>query len=155
DLFDKSYRQARVALTEKAQVHGEGVGRLKHPLNMPGSRRAGCGGRPRGRARAPAHHRREARIKRPAAFLWTDEMNMDVDAPGSDDLTFACDYLGSRSDDYVDFWLDVGIAGLADRGDPPVFDADIGLHNSPVVKNDGVGDDRVNRAFATGTLRLA
>src|SRR5262249_7337361 len=154
DLFNKTDRQARIALAEKAEIHGEGVGRLEHPLNMPRSRRAGRGSRPRGRARASAQQRRQARVKCLLDLLRTDEMHMDVDATGSNDLTFARDYLGSRTDYYVNVWLHVGIAGLAYRDNPPVLDADIGLHNAPVVENDSVSDDRINRALATGTLRL-
>src|SRR5262249_25827662 len=155
DLFNQTCCQARAALTEKAQIHGEGVSRLEHPLNMPRSRRAGRGGRPRRRPRASAHHRGKAGIERLLDLLRTDEMNMDVDATGSNDLTFARDHLGSRADDYLDVWLHVGIAGLAYRGDPPVLDADIGLHNAPVVQNDSIGDDRIDRTLAAGTLRLA
>src|SRR5262249_38826295 len=125
DLFNETRRQTRAALAEEAQIHGEGVGRLKHPLNMPRSRRAGCGGRPRRRPCASTHHRGEARIKRLLDLLWTDEMNVDINATGSNDFALARDYLGSRSDDYVDAWLHIRIAGLAYRGNPPVFDADI------------------------------
>ncbi len=62
-------------------------------------------------------------------------MDMRVDAAGSDNPTFAGDRLGSRSDDYVDVRLHIGIAGFAYGGNAPVLDADIGLHNSPVIEN--------------------
>src|SRR5579864_1160729 len=35
DLLNETSCRARIALTEKAEVHGEGIGRLEHPLNMP------------------------------------------------------------------------------------------------------------------------
>src|ERR1700757_39394 len=81
-------------------------------------------------------------------------MDMRVDAAGGDNLTFAGDRLGARSDDDVDARLHVGIAGFAYGGDAPVLDADIRLHNAPVIENERVGDDRINSAVAAGTLRL-
>src|SRR5260370_23300461 len=81
-------------------------------------------------------------------------MDMRVDATGGDNPTFAGDRLGSRSDDYVDVRLHVGIAGFAYGGNTPVLDADIGFDNSPVIENERVGDDRITRALAAGTLRL-
>src|SRR5258707_9050236 len=81
-------------------------------------------------------------------------MDMRVDAAGGDNPAFAGDRLGSRSDDYVDVRLHIGIAGFAYGGNTPVLDADIGFDNSPVIENERVGNDRINRALAAGTLRL-
>src|SRR5258708_27902997 len=78
---------------------------------------------------------------------------MRVDATGGDNPTFAGDRLGSRPDDYVDVRLHIGIAGFAYGGNTPVLDADIGFDNSPVIENERVGDDRINRALAPGTPR--
>ena len=36
----------------------------------------------------------------------------------------------------------------------PVLDADVGLHDPPVVEDDGVGDDGVDRAARARRLRL-
>ena len=47
----------------------------------------------------------------------------------------------------VDARLDVGIAGLADGGDAAVLDADVGLDDAPVVDDQRVGDDGVDRAL--------
>ena len=46
---------------------------------------------------------------------------------------------------------DVGIAGLADRDDTPAADANVGLDDSPVVEDYGVGDDEVERALGRST----
>src|SRR5258707_6520315 len=81
-------------------------------------------------------------------------MDMRVDAAGGDNPAFAGDRLGSRSDHYVDVRLHIGIAGFAYGGNTPVLDADISLHNSPVIENERVGDDRINRTLAAGKLRL-
>ncbi len=80
---------------------------------------------------------------------------MYIDAASSDDLTFAGNHLGSRSNNYVDVRLHIRIARLANRGNTSVHDRDICLHDSPVIENQSVGDDGINRALAAGTLRLA
>ena len=78
----------------------------------------------------------------------------EVEAAGGEDLAFARDHFGAGPDDDGDAGLDVGIAGLADRGDEPVLQADVGLHDPPMVEDDGVGDDGVDRAARVGRLRL-
>src|SRR5262244_2990128 len=80
---------------------------------------------------------------------------MHIDAAGSDDLTFARNYLSSWSNNYVDVGLHIGIASFADRCNTAVLDGDIAFHNSPVIQDQRVGDDRINRALTAGTLRLA
>src|SRR5262245_56255934 len=79
---------------------------------------------------------------------------MRIDAAGSDNAAFACDYLGSRSDNYFDVRLHIGIAGLAYCGNTSILDGNIGLRNSPVIENQCVGDDGIDCALTTGTLRL-
>ena len=66
---------------------------------------------------------------------------------GGEDLALAGDRLGPRADDDVDAGLGVGVAGLADGGDPPVAQADVGLVDAGVVDDQRVGDDRVDRAL--------
>src|SRR5262245_55530374 len=79
---------------------------------------------------------------------------MRVDPAGSDNAAFACDHLGSRSDNYFDVRLHIGIASLAYCSNTPIPNGNIGLRNSPVVENQRVGDDGIDRALAAGTLRL-
>ena len=55
----------------------------------------------------------------------------------------------------VDVRLDVGIAGLADGGDAAALDADVGLDDAPVVEDQRVGDDGIDRALPVGDLALA
>jgi hypothetical protein len=62
-------------------------------------------------------------------------MDMAVEAPGGDDLTFAGDRFGRRTDDDVDARLGVRIAGLADARDAAVANADVGLDDAPVIEN--------------------
>ena len=87
-------------------------------------------------------------IERLLDLLRADEVDVRVDAAGGDDVALAGDHLGARADDDVDAGLDVGIAGLADGGDAPVPDADVGLDDAPMVEDQRVGDDGVDRAFA-------
>src|SRR5215470_1258916 len=79
---------------------------------------------------------------------------MGVNATRGDNVTFASDHLGCRTDNQGDIRLHIRIASLADGGNTTVLDADIGLHNSPVIENERIGDDRINRALAAGALRL-
>ncbi len=74
-------------------------------------------------------------------------MDMRVDAAGGDDFAFARDRFRARADDDVDAGLHIGIAGLADAGDAPVLQADIGLDDAPMVEDQRVGDDGIDRAL--------
>src|SRR5262249_38658055 len=122
NLLDQTCGKARIAFAEKAEIHGKGIGSLEHPPNMPWSWSAGRGSRP-GRWPCPtAHHRGEARIKRLLDLLRADEVDMHVDAAGSDNLAFGGDHLGSRSDNYVDVGLHIGIACFACGGNTPILD---------------------------------
>ncbi len=81
-------------------------------------------------------------------------MDVNVDAAGSDNLTFPGDHFCSRSDNNVYIRLNIGIASFADSSNPTVLNSDIGFHNSPVIENQCVGYHRVHGAIAAGTLRL-
>ena len=81
-------------------------------------------------------------------------MDVRVEAAGGEDFSFARDDLGARPDDDGDARLDVRIAGLADRGDVAVLQADVGFHDAPVIEDQRVGDDGVDRALLVGDLRL-
>ncbi len=102
-----------------------------------------------------AEHRGDAAHQRFVDLLRADEMDVRVEAARRQNLAFAGDDLGARSDDDVDARLDVGIAGLANRMDLAVADRHVGLDDPPVVENDGVGDDSVRRALCARNLRLA
>src|SRR5258708_7536890 len=155
DLLNKACRQAGIALAEKTEIHGKGVGRLQHPPQMPRSRGASRGSGAGRRPGSATHHGGEARIQRLLDLLWRDEMYMHVDTAGRHNLTFARDHLGSRPDNDVDVRLHVRITGFPDSGNQPVLDADIGLNDPPVIENQRVSDHRIERALAAGTLRLA
>ncbi len=48
----------------------------------------------------------------------------------------------------VTFGLNVRIAGLADGKNIAVLDADIGFHDAPMIENERIGDDGIDRALA-------
>src|SRR4029450_8988158 len=50
--------------------------------------------------------------------------------------------------------LNIGVAGFADRRDAAIANADVRLHNSPMIEDDRICDDEVRRARRTGGLRL-
>ena len=147
-------RQRGVALAGEREVHREGVEALDHALDVPG---AGAGGGERAvrRAGAAAEHGGDARHQRFLDLLRADEVDMRVHAAGGEDLALAGDGLGGGADDDGDARLRVGIAGLADRRDAAVLQADVGLVDAGVVDDQRVGDDRVDRALRPRHLALA
>ena len=144
-----------VALAGDADVDRHAVDRLQHPADVPRPRRAGGGERAVRRPGAAAEQRRHARVQRVVDLLRADEVDVRVEAAGGEDPPLAGDDLGARADDDRHAWLGVGVAGLADRGDPPVPQPDVGLVDAGPVEDQRVGDDRVDRALGARGLRLA
>ena len=148
-------RTRGIALAGKAEIDREGIGGLDHAREVPGPGRAGgrigAGRRPG----AAAQHRGDARHQGFLDLLGADEMNVGVEAAGGENLAFAGDHLGAGADHQRDVGLDVRIAGLADAGDLAVLDADIGLHDPPVIEDQRIGDDGIERAGPVGDLALA
>ncbi len=155
DLLDQAGGQRRIAFAGEAKVDREVVGRLDHAADMPRAGRAGGGVGAGGRTGAAAEHRGDARMQRLVDLLRRDEMNVGVEAAGGDDLAFARDRLGARADDDGHVRLDVGIARLADGGDAAVLDADVGLHDPPMVEDHRIGDDGIDGALCARHLALA
>jgi hypothetical protein len=69
-------------------------------------------------------------------------------------LPFAGDRLGRWADDDVDARLRIRIAGLADRSDPAVLQADIGLDDACMIDDQRIGDDGIDRALRPRRLAL-
>src|SRR5207237_1026661 len=110
-----------------------------------------------GRTRAAADEGGDAAGERHVHLLRADEMNMCIDAAGSQDQTFGGHRLGGRADDHVRRHArhHVGVAGLADAGDPPVLHADIGLVDAGPIDHERVGDYQIERVLITDTGRLS
>ena len=104
---------------------------------------------------AAAEQRRDAGHQRVVDLLRADEVDVAVEAAGGEDLALARDHVGARPDDDGDARLNVRIAGLADGRDFSVLDADVGLHDAPVIEDQRIGDDGVDRALLVGDLALA
>ena len=148
-------RARRVALAGEAEIDRQAIGRLDHAAEVPRAGRAGGGEGAVRRPGAAAEHRGDARHQRVVDLLRADEVDVGVEAAGGEDLALAGDHLGAGADDDGDAGLDIRIAGLADGEDVAVLDADVGLHDPPVVEDQRVGDDGIDRALLVGDLALA
>src|SRR5258705_1024190 len=140
DLLAQRLGYADIAFAEKPQIHRESLCRLEHFHDVPGAGRARRRNRTGGRPCAAPDHRRDARHQRFFDLLRADEMDMRIDAARSDEHAFARNDLGRRADDDRHGGLDVGIARLADAGDAPVLDPDVGFYDAPVIDDQCVGD---------------
>src|SRR4051812_30664767 len=112
-------------------------------MDVPWPRRTGRRRRPSGRSGAATHHGRDAREKRLVDLLRADEMNVRIHSAGGDDLALARDDFRPRPNDDRYTRLYVGIARLADGGNEPVPDRDVGLDDSPVIEDQRIGNDRI------------
>src|SRR5690606_17969353 len=68
-------------------------------------------------------------------LLRTDEMNMGVDTACGNDHAFTSNDFRCTSDGHGHIGLDVGIAGLADCGNPAGLDTDVRLDDAPVIED--------------------
>ena len=136
----------RIALAGEAEVDGKIVRRLDHARDVERAGRAGGGERAVRRAGAAAEQRGDARHQRFVDLLRADEMDVGVKTAGGEDLAFAGDHLGAGPDDDGDAGLDVRIAGLADGKNLAVLQSDVGFDDAPMVEDQRIGDDGVDRA---------
>src|SRR5262249_23548701 len=136
------------------EIDRQSVGGLDHAADVPRPRRAGGG---EGAVRGPgaaAEHGGHARHQRLLHLLRADIVDVGVEAAGGEDLAFARDHLGAGTDDDIHLGLYVGIAGLADGGDAAALEPHVGLDDAPVVEDQRIGDDGVDRALPVGDLAL-
>src|ERR1019366_2657524 len=99
------------------------------------------------RSGAAAKHGGDAGHQRLVHLLRADEMDMAVEAAGGEDFSLSRDDLGAGADDDGDARLNVRIAGFADGRDAAFLDADVGLGDAPVIEDQRIGDDGVDRAL--------
>ena len=83
-------------------------------------------------------------------------MNVRIDGARRQDQPFAGDGLGRDANDHVarDARHHVGVAGLADAGDPAVLDPHVRFPDPGPVDDQGVGDHRIERCLVSNTCRL-
>ncbi len=153
-LFHQCLWLAGVALTQKAQVHREGIGGLQHPVHIPGAGGAGGGVGACGRACAAANHGGDPRGDRHLNLLGADEVNVGVDAASGEDHPFASDRLRPRANDNVHIVLNVRVPGLTNGSNFAILNPHIGLDNAPPIQNQRVGDHGVHRSGGIGNRRL-
>lgn len=146
-----------VALAQQCDVERPVVQRLQHAGQMPGTRRHGGGFRPLGRSGAAGDDGGDPAADGLLHDLRADQVHVTVDGTGGDDATVAGDDLRGRPDHQIGVHPghDVGIAGLADRHDAAVTNADVSLDDSPVVDDHHAGDHGVGSAVGTGGAPLA
>ena len=154
DLLVQRRRQAGVALAHKSQVHGKGVCRLQHALNVPGAGRAGGGKGAGGRTRAAAHHGGHAAGQGFFDLLRANKVNVAVNSPGGNDVALAANHLGARANDDVHATLRVWVARFANGHDAPALEANVGFDDAPVVQNKCVGHHTVHGSLMAGALAL-
>ncbi len=82
-------------------------------------------------------------------------MYVGVEPAGGEDLALTGDGFGAGADDDVHARLNIRVAGLADGGDAAVLKAHVGFDDAPMVDDQHVGDDRIDRAASAADLRLA
>ena len=149
DLLDRRLRLRGVALAQDPDVHGQPVGGLQHPPDVPRAGRAGGALGALGRAGAAAEQGGHAVAQRLVDLLWRDVVDVGVHAAGGDDLVLARHDLGAGADHQVRVHavLQVWVTGLAHGHDPAVAHPDVALdHAQHRVHDDRAGDHQVERA---------
>ena len=129
DLLAQRLGVDALPFAEKAEVDRKRLRRLVHAPDVPRAGRAGRRIRPGRRSGAAADQRREPGVERVGNLVGRNEMDVRVDAAGRQDVTFAGQNFRRRADLQAGRHAvhDAGIAGLADRRDAAVANADIGL----------------------------
>src|SRR5258705_9649087 len=76
-------------------------------------------------------------------------MNVAVYSAGSNDQVLARHHFSGRADDQfrIHALHRVRIAGLADFHDAATLDSDIAFHDPPVIDDQGVRDDEIERSW--------
>jgi hypothetical protein len=85
-------------------------------------------------------------------------VDVAVDAARCHDAPLGGNHLRGRSHDHAGTHArhDVGIPRLAHARDAAVFDADVRLHDAPVIEDQRIGDDEIEHALGRrGPGRLA
>ncbi len=127
-------------------------------MDVPRTWCAGRGIGAGGWAGPSAEHRRNARGERIPILLRTDKMNMRFHATRRHDAALRGDSFRTGPDlhSFRHVRHQIGIPGFANADDAPIFNPDIRLDDTPMVENDCVRDDRIERAAcAARPWRLA
>lgn len=155
-LLGEALRQAVVALSGDAEVEREAVERLQHLADVGCAGGAGCGVCASAGPGAAAKHGRDAGGESFGRLLWTDVVDVSVEAAVGDDFTLAGNDVCVAADDEgaVDIVHDVRVARLADADDVPVLNPDVGFVDAGVVDDERVCDDEVGGLAVGAAGRL-
>ena len=82
-------------------------------------------------------------------------MDVGVDAPGREDVSFPGDRFGARAHHDRHPGLGVGVPGFADADDAAVLQTNIGFDDAPPVEDQGIGDHCVDGTAGSRGLGLA
>ena len=72
-------------------------------------------------------------------------MDVCIDTTRRKYLAFPCNHLRSRADDDVHFRLGIGISRLTNGSNTPVFYAHIGFDDPPIIHNECVRNNGIDR----------
>jgi hypothetical protein len=128
---------------------------LQHTPKVPSAWLASGGVRARGGPRAAAQHGGDAEVERLVNHLRADEVDMAIETTSGDDFALTRNDLGAGPDDDGDARLSVRVTSLADGCDAPDAEADVGLHHTPMIEDQCVGDNGIDRPACPRHLRLA
>ena len=146
-----------VAFAHKAEIHRQGFSGFQHPVDVPRAGGAGGGIRAGRGARAAAEHGRDAGGERFVDLLRADEVDVRVDAARRDDHAFAGDHFGAAPTIMPDRrrpWMS-GLPALPMPTMRPSLDADVGFDDAPVIDDQRIGDDQIERRPLASRWRLA
>ena len=117
--------------------------------------RTGCAGRrigPRRRAGSTTQHAGDTGIKRVFNLLRANPVDVRINAASGNDVAFTGDNFGARTNDDINTGLDIRVPGLTNGGNAAIPNADIGLDDAGIIKDQRVGDHGINRTIRTGDL---
>src|SRR6266849_3212947 len=152
-LFCQGFVCRSGALAQETEVHRPAFSSLEHTCDIPCSGCAGGGVRTRCRSGASTDHGGNAVRNRLVYLLGRDEVDMTVDPSRRHQHIFARDYLGARA--YHQFGVyslhRIGVASFTNLHDTSILNANIAFNDAPVIDNQRVGNDKVERAIRSLT----
>ena len=154
-LFIKGLRGAGIALAEKAQIHWQAIGGLQHAADVKGPWSAGGGVGACCWTGASTQQGGDAAGDCRFDLLRADEVDVGINAPSGEDVTLSSNGFGARSDGDRHLITDVGIACFANGANAPIFEANIGFDDAPPIKDQGIGDHRIDGTIGAAGLALA
>ena len=81
-------------------------------------------------------------------------MNVAINPASRHDVAFAANHFRAGPDDDVNAVLGVWITGFPDRHNAPIFEANVGFDNAPVIQNQRVGHHAIDCTLTACTLAL-